>query len=264
MIRPTYQTLLDDLAAESAELRALLDSASVQDWEKPTPSPGWAVRDQVSHLAYFDQACALSVLEPEEFTRQLAGFDADFVEQVTREHREMPVAELMGWFVDERERLIEMFSRVEPGLRVPWYGPPMSAMSSATARLMETWAHGVDVHETLGAPVLATDRLIHVAHIGVRTFAFSFVVRGQQAPDAPVRVELAAPDADTWEWGPVDAEDHVRGPALDFCLAVTQRRHLDETALVCTGPVAKAWMSQAQAYAGAPSTVQRPRLSEHT
>lgn len=261
MIRPTYPRLLDDLAAESAVLRGLLEAASVGDWEMPTPSPGWAVRDQVSHLAYFDAACGLAVREPEEFTRQLAGVGADLTEGVARQYRETPPDELLSWFVEERRRLLTTFRDVEPNLRIPWYGPPMSAMSSATARLMETWAHGVDVHEALGAEVVATDRLIHVAHIGVRTMGFSFVIRGQAAPETPVRVELTAPGGDLWEWGPADTEDTVRGPALDFCLAVTQRRHLDETALVCAGPVATAWMSHAQAYAGAASEVRRPRLS---
>ena len=32
----------------------------------------------------------------------------------------------------------------------PWYGPSMSARSFVTARLMETWAHGMDVADALG------------------------------------------------------------------------------------------------------------------
>ena len=69
-------------------------------------------------------------------------------------------------------------------------------------------------------------------------------------PTAPIRVELAAPDGGTWTWGPDDAADRVVGPALDFCLVVTQRRHLADTAVAATGPVATEWMSFAQAYAG--------------
>jgi uncharacterized protein (TIGR03084 family) len=258
----TYPELLDDLAAESAVLRALLAGASDADWDVPTPSPGWAVRDQISHLAYFDGTCGLALRDPEEFTRGLAGIDAGFVERVAEQHATTPPAELLTWFLDERERLLATFRAVDAKQRMPWYGPPMSAMSSATARLMETWAHGVDVHEALGVEVVPTDRLIHVAHIGVRTLGFTFAVRGRAVPEAPVRVELTAPDGELWEWGPADAADRVRGSALDFCLAVTQRRHLDETALEVTGPVATAWMGQAQAYAGPPSEVRRPRLAE--
>jgi uncharacterized protein (TIGR03084 family) len=67
-------------------------------------------------------------------------------------------------------------------------------------------------------------------------------------------VELAAPDGGTWTWGPDDVPDRVAGPALDFCLVVTQRRHLDDGALEVSGPVATEWMSFAQAYAGPAGT----------
>ena len=55
-----------------------------------------------------------------------------------------------------------------------------------------------------------------------------------------------------WTWGDEGVVDQVRGPALDFCLVVTQRRHLDDTALEVEGPVAAEWMSIAQAFAGPP------------
>jgi len=133
---------------------------------------------------------------------------------------------------------------------VPWYGPPMSAASALTARIMETWAHGQDVADALGAVREPTARLRHVAHIGIGARAYSYLVNGKQPPEAPIRVELAAPDGDTWGWGPEDAVDRVGGPALDFCLVVTQRRHLADTMLQVSGPVATEWMSFAQAYAG--------------
>jgi uncharacterized protein (TIGR03084 family) len=127
----------------------------------------------------------------------------------------------------------------------------MSAASSLTARLMETWAHTQDVADALGVTREPTDRLRHVAHIGVGARAYSYAVNSQPAPTAPVRVELIAPSGATWTWGPADAADRVSGPALDFCLLVTQRRHRDDLALVVTGPSATEWMTVAQAFAGA-------------
>jgi uncharacterized protein (TIGR03084 family) len=128
----------------------------------------------------------------------------------------------------------------------------MSAASSVTARLMETWAHGQDVADTLGVVRRPTLRLRHVAHLGVRTLGWSFRLRGLPVPDVPVRVELTGPDGAPWTWGPDDAADRVTGPAEDFCLLVVQRRHRSETALTASGPVADAWLDLAQAYAGAP------------
>ena len=112
----------------------------------------------------------------------------------------------------------------------------MGARSFATARLMETWAHGQDVADALDATREPTARLRHVAHIGVLARPFAYATRGMQVPERDVRVELAAPDGSTWTWGPEDAADVVRGDALDFCLVVTQRRHPADTALVVEGP----------------------------
>ena len=129
----------------------------------------------------------------------------------------------------------------------------MSVASSATARMMETWAHGQDVYDTLGLVHPPTRGLRSIAHLGVATFAFCHTNNGLPVPDQPVRVELDSPDGELWTWGPDDADNVVRGPATDFVLTVTQRRHWSETGLTVVGPVAEAWLDIAQAFAGAPS-----------
>jgi uncharacterized protein (TIGR03084 family) len=150
-----------------------------------------------------------------------------------------------------------VFAGLDGAKRVPWYGPPMSVTSSLTARLMETWAHGQDVADALGVELEPTSRLRHVAHIGVRTMGFSST---RTASLGAVRVELTAPDSDdVWTWGDAEAANRVTGPALDFCLVVTQRRHRDDTALETTGAVADEWLSIAQAYAGEPGPGRPPR-----
>jgi uncharacterized protein (TIGR03084 family) len=135
----------------------------------------------------------------------------------------------------------------------------MSAASSLTARIMETWAHTQDIADALGVTREPTDRLRHVAHIGVGARAFSYAVHGKTPPQTPVRVELTGPDGTLWTWGPGDAAGRVTGPALDFCLLVTQRRHRDDLGLAIEGPAATEWMSIAQAFAGAAGTGRPPR-----
>jgi uncharacterized protein (TIGR03084 family) len=141
---------------------------------------------------------------------------------------------------------------------VPWFGPAMSAASSLTARLMETWAHTQDIADTLGVAREPTARLRHVAHIGVGARAFSYAVHGKPAPSAPVRVELVGPSGATWAWGPEQAGDRITGPALDFCLLVTQRRHRDDVDLSIEGPAATEWMAIAQAFAGTAGSGRAP------
>jgi uncharacterized protein (TIGR03084 family) len=231
--------LADDLAAESAVLRGLVVPLDEDGWRQPTPAAGWSVLDQLTHLAWFDEAALRSALQPEEFAAEQADPDPD---GVAAAHRGRSGAEMLA--------LLTTFRALDPALRVPWYGPPMSAASALTARIMETWAHGQDVADTLGVQREPTARLRHVAHIGIGARAYSYVVNERDVPTAPIRVELTAPDGGTWTWGPDDAVDRVVGPALDFCLVVTQRRHLADTAVAATGPVATEWMGFAQAYAG--------------
>jgi len=141
---------------------------------------------------------------------------------------------------------------------MPWFGPPMSATSMATARFMETWAHALDVYDALGARPAATDRVRHVAHLGVRTRGFAFTAHGLDVPGDDVRVELTAPSGELWTWGPEDADQRVHGPAYDFCLLVTQRRHRADLALEAVGDVADRWLDVAQAFAGPPGKGREP------
>jgi uncharacterized protein (TIGR03084 family) len=134
----------------------------------------------------------------------------------------------------------------------------MSAASMATARMMETWAHGLDVADAVKAPHAVSDRIKHVAHLGVRTRDFAYMVRGETAPAEPFRIELTAPSGELWAWGPEDSAESVKGPALDFCLLVTQRCHRDDLALVATGENASHWLDIAQAFAGPPGEGRAP------
>ena len=135
----------------------------------------------------------------------------------------------------------------------------MGAKSFLTARLMEVWAHGQDICDAVGATREPTDRLRHIAQLGVITRGWSYLVRGEQPPDGAVRVELTAPSGEVWTWGPDDAPDRVTGPAEDFCLVVTQRRHVDDTDLEIDGELATGWMGRAQAFAGGPTTGPDPK-----
>lgn len=253
--------LLADLRAETDVVTTMLACVTEESWETPTPADGWAIRDQVSHLAYFDQAATQAVTESDRFREAAAELLASgdgFPDRIAERYRYLTPTELSEWLATARRDLLDTFASLDPKTRVPWYGPDMSVTSSATARLMETWAHGQDIADTLGVVREPTHRLRHVAELGIRTFGFAFTLHGRELPDARVRVELTAPDGEIWSWGPDDGVNRVSGTALDFCLAVTQRRHRNDTDLMIRGPVAHEWMSIAQAFAGAPGPGRAP------
>jgi len=230
-------------------------------WHTPTPAEGWSIGDQISHLAFFDDAAIQSATDPEGFAAEM---ERDFTvgqltpDDVAERYRNQAGTELLAWFDASRRRLIKVFSELDPAMRLPWFGLPMSAASSLTARIMETWAHGQDVADALGVIREPTARLRHIAHIGVRAMPFSFAANGLDVPRDPVRVELTGPDGSLWTWGPEHAVNRVTGPALGFCLLVTQRRHRYDTAVRAHGQVASQWLEIAQAFAGPPGTGRRP------
>lgn len=260
-----HTVVVRDLRAETEALLDIISDLRPDDWLAPTPSVGWSVQDQVHHLAYFDQATVLAATDPATFRREadrLITTGGDFPDQLVQKQRHLSPERTLAWFAEARSALLAVVARAAPGSRLPWYGPDMSITSAATARLMETWAHGQDVADALRAAIPPTDRLRHIAHLGVATRSFSFAIRGLPSPDDDVAVELSAPSGEVWRWGASDAAQRVTGSALDFCLVVTQRRHLSDTDLVMEGRSAADWMSLAQAYAGVPGSGRDP-LTRH-
>ncbi|MFM2078144.1 MAG: hypothetical protein RJA49_2034 [Actinomycetota bacterium] len=250
--------ICDDLLAEHADLDALVAALPEEQWSTPTPAPGWTVRDQISHLWFFDQRALLALTDPDEFAADTARlFAAGGTAASVEPGRAMSGAALLSEWREDRDRLVAAARGVDPSARIPWYGPAMAARSFITARLMETWAHGQDVVDALGATRVPTARLKHVAHIGVRARPFSYLINGLDLPAEPVYVALRAPDGSTWEWS-APAPDRVVGDALDFCLVVTQRRHRDDTMLSVEGPAALEWIGIAQAFAGEPGGGRTP------
>lgn len=255
------EALLGDLRAEGDELDGLVAGLGGAAWRTPTPAPGWTVAHQIAHLAWTDERAVQAAEDPQGFADEVrkawAAPDAFVDEGAERGAAEPPEALLSRWR-EGRERLLRALAAQPPRARLPWYGPPMSVMSMATARLMETWAHGQDVADALGVHRAPTARLRHVARIGVRARGYAYAARGLEPPADEFRVELTAPDGELWTYGPEDAAQRVTGPALDFCLLVTQRAHRDDLALRAEGPDTDRWLDIAQAFAGPPGKGRAP------
>jgi len=258
---PDMQAMATDVQAEYDDLARLLGALSEDEWDAPTAAPGWSVRDQVTHLAVFDDVARMAIEEPEAFIQLRDRERADvqrYVHEVNERGRGLRGADMLNWSARERARLVHALRTVDPSSRIPWFGPDMSPASKATARLMETWAHGQDIVDALHLDRPPTARLYHVAYIGVRAVPNSFRANGREIPDVGVYVALDAPQGDRWVWGDSEAVNRVEGSALDFCLVVTQRRHVDDTDLVVVGDMAREWMHIAQAFAGPPGAGRTP------
>ncbi len=253
--------IIDDLEAEQAALAKVLEGLSDTEWEAQTHNPGWSVRDQVSHLAYFDEAASRAITDREAFAAQVKAFMQNAPEQeaaYVQRGRDMAPSGVLDWWRSASSGLIAAARTVDPVRRLAWFGPDMSPASFLTARLMETWSHGLDVVDVVDGDRPDTDRLRHIAFLGARTRAYSYTTRGMQPPDTPVRVELTLPSGEPWALGDADAEDVIRGTATDFCRVATQRRHVADTDLEVRGEAAEEWMGIAQAFAGPPGGGRQP------
>jgi len=260
-----FDQLRQDLVDEHDALDTIVAPLSSAEWSSPTPSPGWTVTDQVGHLRYFDGTAALAVSDPDEFQASLTDLFAAAVSPgiddfTLGDFRSALPSERLALWRENRVRLATATGSLSVDSRIPWYGPSMGAKSFVTARLMEAWAHGQDIVDALGVEREPTNRLRHIAQLGFITRGWSYKVRSEEMPLGDVRVELTGPSGDMWQWGQPDAEDVVAGPALDFCLVVTQRRHVDDTSLRA-GPLGRHWLLRAQAFAGGPTSGPAPRTT---
>lgn len=247
-------TVLKDLAAEGDVLEALVAGLDDAGWSTPTPAAGWDVATQISHLAWTDEVAVKAATDKEAWDEVVLRGMADpagFVDSEALAGAAAASAELLSRWRAARVSMRETLAAYDGG-RMPWFGPPMSPTSMATARLMETWAHSRDVHEALGVTPEPTDRIRHIAHLAVRTRDFAFVTNSLTPPAGEFRIDLVAPDGDVWAFGPEDAEQTVTGSALDLCLLATQRINRADTDLVATGPDADTWLDIAQCFAGPP------------
>ena len=243
--------LIDDLAAEQRSLVDVLRTVDGDTWFAATPAKGWDLRDTVAHLADTDEiavdTCTAGRRPLNDFARELATAEDVTLWGVLRGRRRTG-AEVLAWWEVAQAAERDVLTRLDPSVRVPW-GLGMRVPSFVTARLMETWAHGLDVRSTLGVASPDTARLRHVAWLAIRALPYAFGVAGAEPPAGPIRFELRGPDADEWTFGPPDAADRIRGAAGEFCRVFVQRlARADASTLVAEGDAADAALDVARAY----------------
>jgi len=242
--------LLADLAAEEESLRARVAALDREAWLAPTPSRFWDVRDTISHLAHTDDAAVEVCTGGRTLLEMVAGFASgeDFTLSGVLAGRRLDGPAVLEWWDRSAQRQAEVLASLDPVARVPW-GLGMRAPSFVTARLMETWAHGLDVHAALGVEAVDTDRLRHVAWLAIRALPYAYSVAGRADPATPLRVELDGPGGERWSFGPADAADVISGPAGVFCRLFVKRIERDEaTGLEARGRAAEAALDVARAY----------------
>jgi enediyne biosynthesis protein E11 len=249
------------LTADGDEVDQLVAGLDADQWALPTPAPGWTVAHQIAHLAATFRMAATAAADPAAFTALTARLSADFdanVRAALAGYLAAPPDALLAHWRAERGAAAEALAAVPPGQVVPWLVRPLPPAILASAGMMELFGHGQDIADALGVRRARTDRIRYLTGFAVRTWDFGYLARGMTAPDTEFRFELTAPSGQLWEYGPATAAQRITGPAEDFCLLVTRRRHRDDLALVASGAEADSWLDLAQAYRGPAGPGRRP------
>ncbi len=248
-----------DLREEGDELYALVRSLDAKDWRRQTPFKNWTVNDVIAHLHTTDRVARLALADPDAFRDMVRRGERAITGRGSEGRRDVADGPELGeqWHALLGE-LCDELGDIDPKARVPWFGPDMSVRMFATARQMETWAHGQDIYDLLRQPRTSKDRIKNIAVIGVRTFGWTFANRGLAVPQDVPYVRLTAPSGALWEWYEPNTDNHVIGTAVEFCHVVTQGRHVDDTDLDVAGETATRWMAMAQCFAGGPEEPPAP------
>ena len=245
-----------DLREEGHELNELLETLGEDDWERNTPFKNWTVNDVMQHLHQGDWMKVLTMKDGDAYLAAAASRRAarerndgsSGLEAHGFETKEGPALREQ-WYAYFQE-MCDLMAASDPKRRVKWAGPDMGIRMAATARQMETWAHGQDIYDLLRRPRTHTDRIKNIAVLGVKTYGWTFANRGEEVPSAQPYVKLTAPSGALWDWGAPDESNKVEGTALEFCQVVTQGRNIADVNLTVVGGPAEAWMAIAQCFAG--------------
>lgn len=250
-----------------AESEALAGTIAASDlpYTEGTLFKSWTVNQILRHLHMWNEAALLSLQDPDGFTAMLQEALPVMAAGGMRAYEDKRYGDFEGdalrriW-IDGARKTASAFEVADPERRLPWAGPPMNARSSISARLMETWAHGQAVYDRLGIVRQDEDRIYPIAELGVRTFGWTYTVRGERRPPVKPYVRLTAPSGEEWTFNEPSETDLVEGPATAFCQVVTQTRNIADVPLRVVGDAAQDWMSKAQCFAGAAETPPPPGL----
>jgi uncharacterized protein (TIGR03084 family) len=250
-----------DLVAEGDDLDGVVADLGPDGWRTPTPAVGWTVADQIAHLTFIFDLAHLAAAAPQRFAERTAaaatGFQAA-VESARAEYAAAEPAALLERWRASRADAAAALAALDPAATVPWLVNPLPPSVLAAAGLMELFGHGQDIVDALGVERVHTDRIGHLAWFGTRVWDFGYQARGLTPPDVRFGFELTAPSGALWRFGPPDADQRITGPALDFCLLVTRRRHREDLSVKAVGPDADHWLDIAQAYRGPAGPGRRP------
>lgn len=255
------KTILNDLIAEQSVVDNLINSLSEKQWEEQLRTnirvrdiPGnWTIKDEVVHIAFFDFVAAALMMGEADQALELMPLGT------TNEYSQFPLQRVMSkdkilaWWREMRTKMDFSFYSNDSKTRIQWAplpSQPMSAKSLATARLMELWAHSVDICDHFGLEIKIWDRISHTLFLSWLASPFAYRINGLSMSETPLYLQLTLPSGEIWDRGEKNDLNYIKGNALDWALVAIRRRNWLDTDLEVVGEEAKRFASVVQTFAG--------------
>lgn len=251
--------IVTDLRAEQEVLDQFLSSLREEQWVLPTPAEGWTIKDSIIHVASGNERATAILQSSSTITENVSGTGDRSIDNRIERRRSGKPLEILLWWREISDIMLKELAKCEPKRRLPWVGRDMSARSFATARLMETWAHGLDCYDAVSIKPQDTDRLRHTALLAYMARPHVYQVNSFELPSTPLRLELWLPSGTLWVQGSGNARNIIKGQAGEFCRVAVRRRHWLDTDLVIKGDDAKRFIEIVQTYAGPPGPGRKPK-----
>ena len=238
-----HDGVLVALAEQQAELAALLDVLTDEDWSRQSRCEGWSVADVVLHLAQTNELAVASARR--RFTDGLTALAGgvgppanvdEGADAMVAHERGAPPSEVRARWDRSVHDLQHALEDCDPHARVTWVAGELSARTLSTTRLAETWIHTGDVAAAVQWPQPSNDRLWHIARLAWRTLPYAFARAGREL-HGPVAFHLRGPRAEPWDFRPEGSPlTTITGDALELCLVAGQRAVAADTSLRGDGP----------------------------
>ncbi len=213
----------------------------------------------MSHLAFTETFAADAIEQGQEYVDAAKVEDIDeWTDRGVQSGRGKRYQEVIEWWRNGRASVVDVLSRMDARDRIPWVINSISAKGFATLRLMETWAHGLDIRAAMDGrlPVNEDDeeadedspRLRHVAWLAHRMLPFAFEQAGEEFPAAGIRVQVMGPKYASWVFGSRETDQVIKGHAGEFCRVAVHRLDVADTGLKAIGDYAETALRVVRAY----------------
>lgn len=249
--------IVNDVIAEQARVDVLVADLGEEQWNSPSANCEWTIKQELQHIGEFDYAAVKMLGGGYTCVNEVAdvefGHDAIYTPTALAH---LSGAETLAWWREQRTRMDAAFLDIEPKARVPWApGLPMSARSLASARLMELWAHSVDIGDALGVEPVVADRITATLFLSWQARPNAYRINGLELPDTPLYLEVVLPSGAIWAKGDPTASNRITGSAKDWALVAVRRRNWMDTDLQVVGEEARRFAGIVQTFAGEASPV---------